>query len=192
VASAIRAYVAEKRDTAAILRCLGATGRQVLAIYVLEAAGLGLLGAALGTVLGVGAQFALPLVMRGFIPVDVQVRLEPRAIVAGLSIGVWIAVLFALRPLLALRHVSPLEAIRSGSSTSPRLWRDIPHLLATVALAGSVAAVAVIRGGDVRQGLGMAGGLAVALGVLALSAALLAWLARRVPRARWPFVARQG
>ena len=67
VASAMRAYMAEKIDTIAILRCLGASGSQVFAIYLIEAAGLGLAGATMGVVLGVAAQMALPHVLGSFI-----------------------------------------------------------------------------------------------------------------------------
>ena len=38
--------------------------------------------------------------------------LAPSAILLGLGIGVWVALLFSLRPLVALRRVSPLQALR--------------------------------------------------------------------------------
>jgi putative ABC transport system permease protein len=56
VANAIHAYIEEKRDPIAVLRVLGATSRQVLAVYVMEAGALGLFGAVIGVVLGVIAQ----------------------------------------------------------------------------------------------------------------------------------------
>ena len=40
-------------DTVAVLRCIGATGSQVLAIYVAQAAIMGLAGAGIGTAIGV-------------------------------------------------------------------------------------------------------------------------------------------
>ena len=89
-----------------MLRCLGATGAQVTAMYVIEAALLGVLGGVLGIVLGVGAQLLLPRVLGDFLPVDVTPQLDPRALLSGLAIGVWTATLFALRPVLAVRDVS--------------------------------------------------------------------------------------
>lgn len=112
VASAIHAYVSEKIDTVAILRCLGATTAQVVTIYAATAAAMGLLGALGGVMLGVITQFALPGVLGDFMPVDVRPTLAPPALVAGLVTGVWVALIFALRPLLAIRHVSPLQALR--------------------------------------------------------------------------------
>ena len=64
----------------------------------------------------------MPHLMGDFLPVDVQVALAPRAILLGLAIGVWVAVVFALRPLVGLRRVSPLQAIRrddAGSTGEP-------------------------------------------------------------------------
>jgi len=60
VASAIRAYIEEKREPIAVLRVLGATSRQVLAVFLLETGALGLAGAAAGALLGLAAQMALP------------------------------------------------------------------------------------------------------------------------------------
>mgnify|MGYP006138875901 CR=1 FL=1 len=44
VASAMNAYMARKSDAVAVLRCIGATSRQVFGIYLLQAAVMGLAG----------------------------------------------------------------------------------------------------------------------------------------------------
>src|SRR5439155_16962249 len=61
VASGVRAFVARKIDTVAILRCLGASSGQVLVIYVAQAAAMGVVGALIGAALGVAIQFTIPL-----------------------------------------------------------------------------------------------------------------------------------
>ncbi|MGQ0714292.1 MAG: ABC transporter permease [Gemmatimonadaceae bacterium] len=194
VASAIHAYVSEKIDTVAILRCLGATTAQVIAIYAATAAAMGLLGAFGGVALGILTQFALPRVLGDFMPVDVQPTLVPGALVAGLVTGVWVALIFALRPLLAIRHVSPLQALRRTVSELPRgrWWRDVPRLLATAALVVSLIIITRARAGDWEETAGMLGAIGGALGVLVLAAIGLTWVARRAVRDRWPFVIRHG
>ncbi|HJU64246.1 MAG TPA: FtsX-like permease family protein, partial [Gemmatimonadaceae bacterium] len=194
VASAIHAYIAEKIDTVAVLRCLGGTGGQVLAIYVLEAGALGLVGAIAGVALGVGVQFALPRVIGDFVPVDVQLRVEPSALWIGLAVGIWVASIFAILPLLAVRRISPLQALRRQTDAPKRrpLWRDPPQLIAVLALVASVVIIAILRTGSLWEGLGMSAAIAVAIGVLALSAGGLSYLARRLLREQWPFVVRQG
>jgi putative ABC transport system permease protein len=201
VASGVHAFVARKIDTVAVLRCLGATSRQVLLIYVLQSAAMGLAGAAAGAALGVAIQFALPHVIADFLPVDVSVRLVPGAIATGLLVGVWVAVVFALRPLVGLRDVSPLLALRrdaEAAAAAPRRVlrlpkrRDWPNLLISLALVASVVGIALGRTPDVKRGLGLSLGIGAVLLVLWASASTLAALARRALRAGWPYVVRQG
>ena len=84
----------------------------------------------MGAALGVAIQFALPHLVKDFLPLNVEVALDPVAIGTGLVVGVCVALVFALRPLLALRRVSPLQALRRDETalvrrrcaTRPRNW----------------------------------------------------------------------
>jgi putative ABC transport system permease protein len=194
VASGVGAFVARKLDTVAVLRCLGATSRQVLFVYVTQAALMGLAGAAAGVLLGLGFQFLIPRVIGDFLPVDVTVRPEPVAILSGLLVGLWVALVFALRPLLGLRRVSPLQAIRRDVDPGALRGRrfDWASRLVDLAVGASVLALAVNRTGRVREGVGITAAIFGALLLLWLSAAATTWLARRLVRAGWPYVARQG
>ncbi|HEY8175366.1 MAG TPA: FtsX-like permease family protein [Gemmatimonadaceae bacterium] len=194
VASGVHAFVMRKIDTVAILRCLGATSGQVLVIYVLQAAAMGLVGAIAGAALGVGFQFALPWVLKDFLPVDVSVRLVPAAIGLGLGIGVWVALIFALRPLLSLRRISPLQTLRreSDADVMRRAQRDSAAIVVTFAIVASVFVIALARAGTVQRALYYSGAIGVAIGALWTTAALLAKVAKRVARPKWPFVFRQG
>ncbi|MEO6527757.1 MAG: FtsX-like permease family protein [Gemmatimonadaceae bacterium] len=194
VASGVHAFVMRKIDTVAILRCLGATSAQVLFIYLLQAAVMGLLGAAFGALLGVVIQLALPHVLADFLPVDVSVSLEPRAIVTGLVVGLWVAMVFALRPLVALRNVSPLQTLRRESDADALRGAkfDPIRVLLALLVVGSVAALGVARAEDAQQGLAFAAGIGAAVAMLYAAAAALSSGARRVVRPRWPFVLRQG
>lgn len=200
VASGIHAFVLRKVDTVAVLRCLGATSRQVLTIYLLQTAAMALVGALAGAALGVAVQFALPAAVNGLLPVNVAPTIAPGPVTGGVLIGLWVAILFALRPLLALRRVSPLQALRQSASdrapTAPAAAR-----LIDLALASSVVALAVTRAPSHRLGLGIALGIGLVLGALWLSATALSALARRLVRiasprdARrlaLPYVVRQG
>ncbi|MGH7653076.1 MAG: ABC transporter permease [Gemmatimonadaceae bacterium] len=193
VASGVNAFVTRKIDTVAVLRCLGATSGQVLAIYVAQAAVMGFVGAAAGAALGIGIQYSLPLVIKGFLPVDVSVALDWRAISMGLAIGVWVALVFALRPLLALRRVSPLQALRRDTAAlDAERNRDIPTHLVNVALVGSVLLLAFQRAGSLRRGAMFSAGIGGSMLVLWASAAALSWFARKAVTPRWPYVVRQG
>jgi putative ABC transport system permease protein len=194
VASGVNAFVMRKIDTVAILRCLGATSRQVLVIYLVQAVVMGFVGAAFGAVLGIGIQLLLPRVLADFLPVDVRVTLEANALFTGLLVGVWVALVFALRPLVALRNVSPLQTLRRESDAAALRGASFDPIRVLVALIVvlSIAALGVARADTVQQGLGFAAGIGVAVGLLYLTAAALSASARRVVRPNWPFVLRQG
>ena len=154
---------------------------------------MGFAGALVGVELGIGIQFALPLVIRDFLPVDVHVALDPKEIGMGLAIGVWVALVFALRPLLALRRVSPLQALRrDAAALETARMRDIPTHLVNIALVGSVLLLAFERAGSLRRGAMFAAGIGGSMLVLWLSAAGLSYLARKMVTPRWPYVIRQG
>ena len=194
VASGVNAFVSAKIDTVAVLRCLGATSRQVLALYVVQSAAMGLVGAIAGTLLGVAIQFLLPGVIADFLPIDVTLALEPRPLLLGLATGVWVSLVFAMRPLLALRRVSPLQAIRRemDGAALPREWNDPARLTVDALLVCSIVGIVVSRIGNVRQGLYISAGIAGAVLVLWIAATLLIAAARRSTRPSWPFELRQG
>ncbi|MEM8557299.1 MAG: FtsX-like permease family protein [Bacteroidota bacterium] len=191
VASAVHVYIRQKLDTVATLRCLGATGGQALAVYALQAAAMGLAGATLGAVLGVGVQYLLPAVLGAFLPVDVEIALVWPAVFQGLAVGLGVALLFALLPLLAVRRVPPLRAIRSDAvPVSAR--RDPWRWLALGVLVAAVVGFAYVQLGSWRNAAFFVGGTAAALGALTLAAAAVRAVARRlVPRGA-SYTLRQG
>jgi putative ABC transport system permease protein len=192
VASAMRAYMAQKVDTVAVLRCLGATARQVFGIYLLQAAMMGLAGALLGVALGVAVQWVLPWLAAGLLPVDVDLRPDGLAVATGLVVGVWTALIFALLPLLQVRRVSPLGALRRQVEPLGPARGDPLRWTAWAALGASVVLLLVLQLRDLRVGLGVAGGVAATTLVLWLAAIGVMRLVRRLPRERWAYTVRQG
>src|SRR5207253_1652128 len=151
-------------------------------------------GATCGALLGIALQLALPHAVGEFLPVDVHVSLEPRAIGTGLAVGVWVALVFALRPLLALRRVSPLQAIRRDVDPNALRAPGIDWVTRGVeaAVAASVVMLAVSRTERLKEGVFIALGIAASLAALWASAAAVSGLARRLLSAGWPYVVRQG
>lgn len=194
VASGVHAFVMRKIDTVAILRCLGATSRQVLVIYLLQAAAMGLVGAAAGALLGVGLQYLAPLVVKDFLPVDVSVRLAPAALASGIGIGVWVALVFALRPLFALRGVSPLQALRreSDDQVMRGARRDSAGFVVGFAIVASVFAIAMMRATRLLDAVGFGVAIMLAVGALWVTAWVLTALSRRLVRRGWPLALRHG
>jgi putative ABC transport system permease protein len=194
VASSMGAYMAQKRDTIATLRCLGATAPQIIAIYLLQAGAMGLVGASIGAGLGLAVQWVLPRLLKDFLPVEVGTSIHLPAILTGVGIGVWIALAFALLPLLAIRRISPLEALRrkvEETMETPR-GRDPWRLGAWAVLAVSIGALVMLQAERVAVGLGFVAGIGVTLLALWAAAWAVTRAVRRAPTGGLPYPARQG
>jgi putative ABC transport system permease protein len=192
VASALHAYIKEKIATVAVLRCLGASSTQAFAVYLTQGFALGLAGACAGGALGVAVQMALPALFRGVLPIDVDFFVSWAALARGMGAGVVICLLFSVLPLLAVRRIPPLAALRSAvaerASSAPDPWT----LLVVIAIAASVAGFAVWQTGAIVVGLGFAGMLGLGFAVLAGLGLAVSWAARRFVPRRFPYVVRQG
>jgi len=191
VASAVTVFAKEKLAIAAILRCLGARQRTVFAIFLLQAGAMGFLGAALGVALGVIVQWQLPRMLADFLPIAVPVGVDYPSIVAGLGVGGWVALVFALLPLLSIRDVSPLAALRKDFDPAAPVPRS-QRITAYVAIAGSILALSLWQAPRLGSGVNFALGVGATTLLLWTSAALLNRGVRRFFPRRARYEVRQG
>lgn len=191
VASAVHVYIKQRIDTVAVLRCLGASSRRTFAVYWVQAAALGLIGGGLGCLLGVGVQLLVPRVLADFLPVQVAFFVSWRALLLGLGIGLAATLLFALLPLLSVRRVSPLVALRASYEAGARRF-DVARLAVFGLIAMAIIGFALVQAPNVPAGIGYAVGVLFVFGLLALVARLLMVTARRFFPTWWPYPWRQG
>ncbi len=112
IASSVNIYIKEKLKTVAVLKCMGATRRQSFLIYLIQIAGIGVIGGIIGSLIGVGLQELFPYILKEFLPFDVTVRISVQPLIMGVLLGLFMSVLFALLPLIRTWYVSPLEVLR--------------------------------------------------------------------------------
>ena len=180
IIGAVNVYLQAKRETIAILRCLGAASRQAFSIYLVQMLLFGMAGALAGTALGVGVQFLLPPLLKSFLPFEVEMQVSLGAILTGLGFG-WFAVFAsALIPLLSIRHISPLRAIRAGIEPPRSTARDPLVWMTAALLLGGLFAFTVVQSRQSVFAVSFVCGLLLALGLLAGVAFLLRWLLRRL------------
>jgi putative ABC transport system permease protein len=192
VASVVHVYVRQKITTVAILRCLGAGTRQTFSIYLLQGLAIGLFGAVIGALVGIAAQWALPLMLKDLIPFKIHFFISWPAIASGMVSGLVICLLFTLLPLLAVRRVPPLAAFRSALAEQAGLafdpWRVVIGVLIPLAVVG----FAMWQTNDTKVGVGYAAALAVGFGLLAGTAKLVSMAAKAWSPRQLPYVVRQG
>lgn len=160
VAMSARRYTLRHLDMVALMKCMGASQRFVLAVSVIELFVLSLCAGALGTAIGYGAQQMLAYIARellsGSLPPP---SLAP--VLLGLATSVTVLTGFALPPLLQLRTVPPLRVLRR-SLDPPRLRYAVSYGLAVAAVLAMI--VWVVR--DVNLTTWIAASMAVTFAVL--------------------------
>ncbi len=204
VAMAMRAHLAERLDTIAIMKSLGARSGQIVGIYLLQTVVLGLIGGLLGVALGVGVQLAFPYLIARLVHLEVQLHIQVATVVTGLLAGVATTLLFTLPPLLDIREVRPILILRRAMETEieggwrgalVRLWRRPAQLIAGLIILIGIALIATVLSDSAQVGRYFSLGLVGVLIVLtAVSAMLLAGLRTVLDRTRLslPSVLRHG
>ena len=134
VASLVRGQVMESLDDVAVIRVVGASSRQVQAIFLMQALYVGLLGGIAGTVMGAGSAATLAAAVPSW---GLTPRLEPVVLLSGVGLGIMTAAVSALLPLMELALVTPLAILRREHLTqAPRVpWRSL-CLVLLVMIAG--------------------------------------------------------
>jgi putative ABC transport system permease protein len=115
--------VAQRTREFGLLRTLGGSRAQILQSVVYEGLLLGVLGAVLGLLAGIGVAPALNALFKAFgadLPNNGSV-IESRTIVVSLLVGISVTVLAGLPPALRAMRVPPLAAMREGVRIPPRV-----------------------------------------------------------------------
>ena len=192
MASSIHLHIKERLGAVAVMRCVGARTAQTIAVYLVQALGIGVAGAVLGAVLGVAAQQGLPRIAADFVPLPVLPVFHGAVVLRSLILSVGTALLFALLPLLRIRFVSPLEIIRLPFDASARRKADPVDILLKCLAACVVTAYTVSQSEKWIHGVAIAGGLAGAGLLLTATGIILGKAARAFLPKNAPFTWRQG
>ena len=194
VASAIHAHLKQKLRTVAVLRCLGASSWQTLAVYLIQALAMGLVGALGGAVLGIAIQSLAPRFMQNALPVELGFAISWAAVAEGIAIGFLTSAIFVLLPLLPVRRTPPLLALRSAfESAGTSVAKRDPLLWLTFALlGGALLGFPWLQSRDPRLDFGFSAALAVSFALLAAVAKILMLGARRFFPQSWAYEWRQG
>jgi putative ABC transport system permease protein len=190
VASGIHVYVTEKTASVAMLRCIGATPLETACVYVIQAMAIAFAGSILGAALGVALQTLLPLALKDFLPVKSVYSFAPKGIAMGMGIGLGTSFLFSLIPLVSLRNISPLLALRSAYETSR--GRDPVIGLIFFLITAAVLAFGVVTTGRWLHGLWFAAAVVAAFVLLVFVARIMAGLMKRLAPGFFSYAWRQG
>lgn len=174
VAMAARRHSERHLSGAAVMRCLGASQRTLVAIHIGELLILGVLA----SLIGIAIAFALQWAVGAWLAAELKVEIPPAGVLPalqGLGVGLVVLIAFGAPPVLALRRVPALRVLRRDlDAAEPSAW-----LVAFAGFAG-LAALLWWQAGSATLGLTMLAGIALTLAALASIAFGLILLVRRL------------
>ena len=174
VAMAARRHSERHLSGAAVMRCLGASQRTLVAIHVGEMVLLGVFASALGVAIAFGLQWFVG----GWLERALSLSIPPTGwwpALQGLGVGMVVLLAFGAPPVLALRRVSAMRVLRRDlDGSEPSAW-----LVALAGIAG-MAALLWWKSGSATLGSAMLLGIGGTLAVLAAMAWLLIVVVRRL------------
>ena len=187
VGNAARAFLQSRSGTIAILKCLGAPGRVIFAVYAIQITVLAAAGVAAGVTVGGLAPLAAGALFGGRLPIDPQFGVYPAPLALAAVFGILVTAAFSYWPLVRARAVSAATLFRDLIAPEFRWpgWRD-SAVVAGLALLLGLLAVASAQ--DRQMALYFVAGTAVALIAFRLAAGGIAALSRIAPRAGNPYL----
>jgi putative ABC transport system permease protein len=182
IANAVQAFVTRKTNSIATLKCLGASSRDVMGIYLTEILLVGLIAIAIGLTAGAAAPAIAAATAGNLLPLPLASRVEVVPLLFAGALGFLVTLAFALWPLSHTKKVAASALFRHRSSPIhawPGTWE----------LAGIAVALALIAGlvfasfKDTRITAYFLGGLIASFVVLLGLAEAIVLGARRLPSA---------
>lgn len=195
IANTFAILVAQRIRTLALLRCIGASRRQVFGSVLGEAVVLGIVGSLVGLAVGAGLAWVAVKLSAGTGMALVGFAATPASVIVPLVVGLLVTVLAALSPAWRSTRIAPVAALRVGATTSISRTSIARRVFGGLCLVGG--AVALIAGAlfglpvdppksdpamPTHLLVGMIGGAVSFLGIMLLAPAIVPALARPVGR----------
>ncbi|PUB88159.1 MAG: hypothetical protein B6D72_02765 [gamma proteobacterium symbiont of Ctena orbiculata] len=170
VALSSRRFVERQSDSSALIRCLGASRREVVQIFIVRLLGLGLIASLIGVLAGLGVQTLLIRLVGHWFSSQIP---APTAwpLVSGMITGILVLIGFSLPSIIRLGAVPPLRVFRRHLDAPP-----ISYLLFLAAALLSLSILLIWQIGDDKMALRLIGGLLAGLAILLLISRMLVYL----------------
>lgn len=141
--------VAQRTREMALLRAIGASGRQVSSSILVESVVVGIVASLLGVGFGLGLGFGL-LQLLGAVADDFEIALTipPAAMATGVLIGTFITVTSAIIPARRGAAVPPIEALRDTAVEEPGVPRRRTAMGAALLAVGAGASIFAVTDGS--------------------------------------------
>lgn len=187
VANTLQVVLTRRRPEVAVLKTMGYRQRDLLALFGIETALLGLIGGVLGVLLGIAGAEGLRRVLANSLPMLLDFEWVPSALVGGIVAGVMTAVLFGLIAIVRASAVRPGTLLRQTPIQTTGKTRVATAGLSLVlfVMFGVLGSVLI---GSALYGFGIIAGGVVGLVVFGALMVAALWLIVRIPTPGLPLV----
>ncbi len=183
IANAVQAFVTRRMGSIATLKCLGASARDVLGIYLTEIMIVALIAIALGLAAGAIAPPVITALFGQIIPVPLSQHFNAWPLVFAAALGLLTTLAFALWPLAHARQVAA-SALFRARIVPVRGWPGTGPFLVILAALVAMAALTFYAFDNATVTAYFLGGLVASFVVLLGLARLIIRGAERLPRSR--------
>lgn len=183
VANAVKSHIDRRRDVIASLKALGATGRDVFAIYLTQVLVLAVIGSLIGIVVGASLPFAIVGLFGKLLPLPVVPAIHFGDLALSLLYGLLTALAFGLWP-LARVHDVPVAALFRDAALTESHRPKLRYMLWMALVVGVLIAVVVGLAYDKRVAAVFVVSSMVVFALLRGIAGALMAFARKLPRPR--------
>jgi putative ABC transport system permease protein len=183
VGNAIRSYMAKKREVIATFKCLGATSRLVLLVYLIQALLLASVGIAIGLLIGALTPALLAALYADALPITLAVEPHPMPLIAAALTGLLTMVLFVLWPLGRAASVSPAVLMRAHL-TEERESSPWPYAVGSAVAGIALFALAIAASEERAITASISAGIVLAFLLLTGFGLLVQRLAAKLRRAK--------
>lgn len=187
VANAVKSHLDQRRDVIATFKALGATGREVFTIYLVQVLLLASIGSVIGLAIGAAIPFAIDALFGKLLPLPVAPTLQPGELALAFVYGLLTALTFGLWPLGRVHDVPVAALFREGIAAEFH-WPRRRYLVLMAIVIALLLFVVVGLAYDKRvAAVFVASAVAIFVVLRGLAAAVMA-IARRLPRPRLPML----
>jgi putative ABC transport system permease protein len=188
IASAVATFIDKRVKVVATLRSLGASGTQIIGIFLVQIVVMSAIGIAIGLALGIVAPLLVENFYGDLLPVRTGIQVSPASLGIAALYGMLVALIFALWPLGRVENVRAAVLFRD-SIKAVGGWPRRSIIVATAVLVSLLFAIAVATSEPHRIAVYIAAGLVVMLSVFGWLGGAIARLVKHVPRPASPELA---
>jgi putative ABC transport system permease protein len=182
VANAVGAYVEKRRETIAVLKCLGAPGGRIFQIYLAQILAVAGLGVVLGLIVGAALPFAVKWGFGALIPLPFVATIQPAQLALAALFGFLIALIFALWP-LGRAHDLPVSALfREHLADTKFRWPRRRYVVLTAGFLAVLVGLMIATSPQKNVALVFIAAAAAIFALLRAVAIGIMAIARRLPR----------